>query len=127
MGTMSMPRLSVLLPCRDGARTLGMALASVLAQTFADFEVLLLDDGSTDDSLRITRSFGDSRIRILSDGEHHGLVRRLNQGVRAAAGEYIARMDADDVSFPTRFARQVEFLDAHPRVDLLGCRAVAFT
>lgn len=123
---MSMPLLSVLLPCRNGGRTLAFAIRSVLGQTFDDFELLLLNDGSSDDSVAIARSFGDARVRILGDGIGRGLPCRLNEGVAAARGRYIARMDADDVCFPERFARQVAFLDASPEVDLVGCRAVVF-
>lgn len=123
---MSMPLLSVLLPCRNGARTLAVALRSILNQTFDDFEVLLLNDGSTDDSVAIARSLGDARIRIVGDDVGRGLPWRLNEGVAAARGRYIARMDADDACFPERFAQQVAFLHAHPEVDLVGCRAVVF-
>lgn len=120
------PKVSVLLPCRNGSDTLAMALHSVLNQTCNDFELLLLNDGSTDASVAIASSFCDSRIRILGDDVGRGLPWRLNEGVAAARGRYIARMDADDVCFPERFARQVVFLDAHPNVDLVGCRAVVF-
>lgn len=120
------PQVSVLLPCRNGARTLEIALRSILSQTFQDFELLYLDDGSTDDSIRIAKSFNDPRIRILGDSIGRGLPSRLNEGIVAARGLYIARMDADDVSFPSRFAKQVAFLEAHPEVDLVGCRAVVF-
>lgn len=123
---MSEPLVSVLLPCRNGARTLALALRSVLIQTFEDFELLLLNDGSTDDSVAIARSLGDCRIRVCGDGAGRGLPWRLNEGVASARGRYIARMDADDVCFPERFARQVAFLEAHPEVDLVGCRAVVF-
>lgn len=123
---MSTPLVSVLLPCRNGARTLELALHSVLNQTFKDFELLLLNDGSTDDSVEIARSLGDVRIRVLGDDVGRGLPWRLNEGVKASRGLYIARMDADDVCFPERFARQVEFLEARSDVDLVGCRAVVF-
>ena len=123
---MSTPVLSVLLPCRNGARTLALALRSVLNQTFGDFELLLLNDGSTDDSVAIASALGDPRIRIVGDGIGRGLPLRLNEGVTVARGRYIARMDADDVCFPQRFAQQVAFLDAHSEVDLVGCRAVVF-
>ena len=123
---MSTPVLSVLLPCRNGARTLALALRSILNQTFGDFELLLLNDGSTDDSVAIASALGDPRIRILGDGIGRGLPLRLNEGVTVARGRYIARMDADDVCFPKRFAQQVGFLDAHSEVDLVGCRAVVF-
>jgi glycosyltransferase involved in cell wall biosynthesis len=123
---MTAPRVSVLLPCRNGGRTLALALQSMLAQTFTDFELLLLDDGSTDESMEVARRFDDDRIRILSDGVGRGLPQRLNQGVSCARGQYIARMDADDVSFPLRLERQVAYLDRHPEIDLVGCRAVVF-
>jgi glycosyltransferase involved in cell wall biosynthesis len=123
---MMAPRVSILLPCRDGSATLALALRSMLAQTLTDFELLLLDDGSTDDSVAIARRFDDERIRILSDGVGRGLPWRLNQGVSCARGTYIARMDADDVSFPSRLERQAAYLDEHPDIDLVGCRALVF-
>jgi glycosyltransferase involved in cell wall biosynthesis len=121
-----MPRVSVLLPVRDGGSTLASAIRSVLEQTFADFELLVLDDGSSDASWQIASSTGDARVRAVRDGRQLGLARRLNTGIEQADSEYIARMDADDLCFPERFARQVRFLDAHRDIDLLGCRAVAF-
>jgi len=121
-----MPKVSVLLPVRDGARTLPLAMLSVLGQSFGDFELLVLDDGSTDASPDIARGFNDPRVRVLCDGAKRGLANRLNQGLDAAAGRYIARMDADDVCFPERFARQVARLDTEPSLDLLGCRALTF-
>ncbi len=123
---MHTPLVTILLPCRNAERTLYTALNSLLTQTFSNFELLFLDDGSTDNSVKIAESFLDSRICILSDGKCLGLSRRLNQGVGIANGRYIARMDADDVSFLTRFEKQVAFLDAHPEVDLVGTRAVVF-
>lgn len=122
----SVPGVSILLPARNASRTLSLALASLLDQTYRDFEILLLDDGSEDDTPALARRSNDTRLRFLADGRHLGLAARLNQGIDAARGRYVARMDADDVSFPERLARQVGFLDAHPDVDLLGCRAVVF-
>jgi glycosyltransferase involved in cell wall biosynthesis len=121
-----MPEVSVLLPVRNGARTLALAMVSVLEQSFADFELLVLDDGSADATPEIALGLGDARVRLLRDGEKRGLAARLNQGVDAATGRYIARMDADDVCFPDRFARQVACLEAESRLDLLGCRALIF-
>jgi len=123
---MADPLLSVLLPCCNGAATLGLALQSVLSQTFGDFELIFLNDGCTDQSVEIAQSFNDARIRILGGSERCGLPIRLNQGVGQAKGQFIARMDADDICFPERFERQLAFLQAHPDVDLLGCRAVVF-
>ena len=121
-----MPEVSVLLPVRDGARTLALAMLSVLQQSFGDFELLVLDDGSVDASPDIALRFGDPRVRLLRDGMKQGLAARLNQGIAAAAGRYIARMDADDVCFPDRFARQVARLNSDNSLDLLACRALIF-
>jgi glycosyltransferase involved in cell wall biosynthesis len=121
-----MPEVSVLLPLRDGARTLALAMLSVLEQSFRDFELLVLDDGSVDASPDIALGFGDPRVRLLRDGMKQGLAARLNQGIDAAAGRYIARMDADDVCFPDRFARQVARLNAESSLDLVACRALVF-
>ncbi len=121
-----MPEISVLLPVRDGARTLALAMASVLAQSFGDFELLVLDDGSVDASPDIALGFGDPRVRLLRDGVKRGLAARLNQGIDAAKGRYIARMDADDVCFPERFAHQVERLDSESALDLVACKMLDF-
>jgi glycosyltransferase involved in cell wall biosynthesis len=121
-----MPEVSVLLPVRDGARTLALAMLSVLEQSFRDFELLVIDDGSLDASPDIALRFGDPRVRLLRDGIKRGLAARLNQGIDAAAGRYIARMDADDVCFPERFARQVARLNAERSLDLVACRALIF-
>jgi glycosyltransferase involved in cell wall biosynthesis len=121
------PVISVLLPCCNGGHTLGLAIHSLLVQTFADFEIIFLNDGSSDDSVTIARSFADPRIRILGDDTRRGLPVRLNEGVLHARGRFIARMDADDVSFPKRFERQLAYLQSHPGVDLLGCRALVFS
>ena len=123
---MNDPLLTVLLPCCNGGSTLGLALHSILSQTFVDFELIFLNDGSTDDSVEIALSFHDPRIRIMGGPERCGLPKRLNQGIANARGQFIARMDADDISFPQRFEKQVAYLQAHPEVDLLGCRAVVF-
>jgi len=120
------PSVSILLPAWNAEKTLSIALRSLLNQTFADFEVLLLDDGSTDNTVGVAAAIDDPRVRVVHDGRRLGLARRLNQGIELARGSYIARMDADDVCFPERLARQVAFLNAHAEVDLVGCRAVVF-
>lgn len=120
------PTVSVLLPVRDSAATLPGALNSILGQTFTDFELLVLDDGSRDGSKVLAETFVDARVRVISDGVCRGLAYRLNQGIDESRGRYLARMDADDLAFPERLDRQVAFLDANPCVDLVGCRAVVF-
>lgn len=118
--------VSVVLPARNASTTITLAIRSILSQEFQDFEFLILDDGSTDETRNIVSLFNDRRIRFVSDGQQRGLATRLNQAVGMARGQYIARMDADDVSFPERLGRQVDFLEKHSEIDLVGCRAVVF-
>lgn len=108
----------------DGFRA---ALRSILHQTYENWELLLCDDGSTDGSLALARSFDDDRIRVWSDGKRKGLAGRLNECIDRARGELIARMDADDISYPERFRRQAELLLAHPEIDLVGCSMLIFS
>jgi glycosyltransferase involved in cell wall biosynthesis len=117
------PMVSVLLPVFNAERYLHCAISSILTQTFADFELLVLDDGSTDGSLEIASAFTDRRISILPGHRNEGLAVTLNRGLAAARGRLIARQDADDVSHPQRLARQVSFLKANPQVILLGTQA----
>jgi glycosyltransferase involved in cell wall biosynthesis len=113
------PRVSVLLPVRDGARFLREALESVFAQTLVDFELLVVDDGSTDETPEILASVADERLRVLRQ-DRLGLVPALNRAVAEARAPLLARMDADDVSLPKRLERQVAYLDARPEVALLA-------
>lgn len=120
------PLVSVALPLFNGANTLASAVRSVLAQTYTNFELLIVDDGSTDASLRVVKSFHDERIRLVADGCHQGISARLNQAVDMARGKYFARMDSDDITFVERFERQVNYLESHPEVDLLGTAVLVF-
>jgi glycosyltransferase involved in cell wall biosynthesis len=122
------PLVSVGLPVRNAERTLAVALASVLCQTFEDWELLVLDDYSQDSSRRIALEIAeaDPRVRVLQPRGDEGLVPRLNQAVAAARGEYFARMDADDVAYPARFERQLEFLRANPSIDVVGTSVLVF-
>ncbi len=113
------PRISVVMPNYNGAKYLAEAIASVLAQTYGDFELLVLDDGSTDGSVAIARGFDDPRVKVHAL-EHAGLAATLNRGIALAQGALIARMDSDDIARPNRFALQVAYLDAHPEVALVG-------
>lgn len=103
-----------------------MAIESLLQQTYGNWELLLADDGSRDASLKVAAQFHDPRIRVSSDGRGIGLGARLNQIVRQARGQYLARMDADDVSYPERFAEQVEYLEAHPEIDVVAAGTLVF-
>lgn len=118
---MKAPAVSVILPVFNGERYLARAIASVLAQTFADFELIAVDDGSSDRTPAILGrcAKNDARIRIVSRA-NTGIVGALNDGIASARGEYLARMDADDLCEPERFARQVEYLRAHPECVILG-------
>lgn len=113
------PKISVVMPVYNAAAHLVEAVRSVLAQTFAEFELLAINDGSTDDSARILQEFSDPRLRILHQ-ENQGVVAALNRGIREARGSFICRMDSDDICAPDRLARQVEYLDAHNDIALLG-------
>ena len=120
------PLVTVLLPARNAQRTLALALRSILWQTYANWELLVLDDGSSDATIAIAKSFADPRIRVLADGSWLGLAARLNHGIDVARGSLLARLDADDVAFPERLEHQVQFLQVHPEVDLVGAGAVVF-
>ena len=120
------PKISVALPARNASRTVANSVRSILSQSFSDFELIFLDDGSSDRTFDIISGFSDDRIRIVSDGQLRGLTFRLNQAIEMARGQYFARMDADDVSFPDRLAKQFAFMEAHPAVDLVGCRVMLF-
>jgi glycosyltransferase involved in cell wall biosynthesis len=118
------PLVSIALPAYNAARTLRLAIRSILSQTQGDFELLVLDDGSQDATRQIVERFADARIRYVHDGRNLGLPRRLNQAVEMARGRYFARMDADDVAFPRRLEMQTAWLETHPEVDLLGTQAI---
>lgn len=122
------PTVSVLLPVLNGERYLSEAIESVLRQTFSDFELFILDDGSTDASPTIARSYAahDQRVQVHTHPAS-GLAATLNRGLELARGRYIARMDADDVCMPQRLAVQTAFLDAHPTIGLCGSHVVAFS
>jgi glycosyltransferase involved in cell wall biosynthesis len=123
------PAISVLLPCRDAAATLRAAAASLIRQSFRDFEVLAVDDASTDDTPRILRRWArrDPRVRILATAPpDSGLVSALRLALRHASAPVVARMDADDVAHPDRFAAQLAFLDAHPAIAACGSRVRYF-
>jgi glycosyltransferase involved in cell wall biosynthesis len=117
-----MLKVSILLPVYNGAKFLREAIESILSQTFTDFELIIMDDGSTDGTSAILDHYQrlDDRIRVYRH-EHQGLIASLNRGCHIAQGKYLARMDADDVSLPERLARQVEYLETHPEAGVLGC------
>jgi len=116
-----LPRVSVVMPVYNAERYVGEAIASILGQTYRDFELIVVDDGSTDRSAEIIDrcAAGDSRVRVLRR-PNTGIIGALNDGLALAQGELVARMDHDDRSLPERFAQQVEYLDAHPACVAVG-------
>jgi len=114
------PLVSILLPVYNGEEYLWEAIQSVLAQTFRDFELLVIDDGSSDRSLEILNGFQDPRIRVVENVRNQGLPGTLNRGISLARGKYIARMDCDDVCVPRRLEWQVTFMEEHPKIGLCG-------
>lgn len=121
-----LPLITIGLSIYNGGATLADAVNSIRAQTFENWELILIDDGSRDESARIAKSFADSRILALSDGLNKGLPARLNEAVALATGKYFCRMDQDDIAFPRRLQTQLEFLEAHPDVDLIASSVVVF-
>ncbi|MEI7581210.1 glycosyltransferase [Runella sp.] len=117
---MSQPKVTILLPVYNGQESLARAISSIINQTYPDWKLLILEDGSTDATSSIAQSFKDTRIKIISDGLHLGIVTRLNQGIQLTDTPYIARMDADDVSYPERLKNQISFLEVNPTIDLVG-------
>ena len=119
------PAVSVLMPVYNAQRYVAEAIESILAQTFTDFEFLIIDDGSTDKTPEILRRYAarDPRIRLVSR-PNRGLVASLNEGLALAWGEFIARMDGDDISLPERFERQLRYLADHPECVMVGSRVI---
>lgn len=115
-----LPQVTVLMSVYNGAAYLREAIESILAQTLRDFEFLIVDDGSTDESAAIIEDYDDQRIRLVRNDTNRGLSASLNRGLELAQGNYVARMDADDVSLLGRLECQVRFMEKHPHVDICG-------
>lgn len=114
------------MPVYNCARTIAQAISSILTQTFTDWELLIIDDGSTDNTLNIVLSFDDPRIIVTRGGENKRLPTRLNECISKASGMFFARMDGDDIAYPGRLQCQLEYLQSHPDVDLLGGWVLVF-
>ncbi|OGF35795.1 hypothetical protein A2303_04670 [Candidatus Falkowbacteria bacterium RIFOXYB2_FULL_47_14] len=108
------------MPVYNAAKYLHEAIDSILNQSFRDFEFLIIDDGSTDNSRKIIESYNDPRIRLIINDTNLRLIATLNKGIDLARGEYIARMDADDISLPKRIEKQVDFMDKNPKIGACG-------
>lgn len=116
-----MPKVSIIMPVYNTVETyLRESIESILNQTFKDFEFIIINDGSTNNAEEVILSYKDDRIKYVKNEENLKLIRTLNKGFDLAKGEYIARMDSDDISLPQRLEKQVDFLEKHPEVDVLG-------
>lgn len=115
-------RVSVLIGAYDSAATLRASIDAILGQTVEDLELIVVDDGSTDDSAAIARAVGDPRVRVLEMGRNVGIARSLNAGIEAARAPIVAVQDADDLSDPTRLERQLAVLESSLDVAVVGCR-----
>ena len=119
--SMKTPTVSIVMPVHNAVATLDDAMRSILEQTWQDFEFIIVDDGSSDDTVVKLERYEklDSRVRLYRQ-QKHGMIAALNQGCRRARGGYIARMDADDISLPHRIEKQLEFLEGHPDIGIIG-------
>lgn len=115
-----MAKISVLMPVYNVAPYIEQAIYSILTQTYQDFEIIIIDDGSTDGTLNVINKFNDSRIKVIKHPINLGLIETLNQGINLCTGEYIARMDGDDIALPHRLERQVTFMDIHQHCGVCG-------
>lgn len=121
------PLVSITMPVYNGGKTLAAAIQSIVAQSFTDWELLVIDDASTDDAVAIAKGFNDPRIRVIENVQNEGLAAKLNQGIDLSKGQFFARMDQDDMAYPERLAKQVAYLQTHPTADLVASRAMVFT
>ncbi len=117
---MSNIKVTVLMPVYNGERFLREAIESILGQTFKDFEFLIINDGSSDNTVSIIQSYKDPRIRLVNNERNLGLIATLNRGISLAEGEYIARMDCDDISMPKRLQRQMDLMGKKKDVGVCG-------
>ncbi|HEY8780536.1 MAG TPA: glycosyltransferase [Mucilaginibacter sp.] len=113
------PKVTVLMPAYNAGKYIGEAITSVLEQSFTDFELLIINDGSTDETEKIIRSFKDPRI-ILINQDNRGVAAALNAGLKYARAKYIARFDADDICYPDRLKIQYDFINSYPEYSIIG-------
>lgn len=121
-----MPKVSVVMPAYNAEKYIREAVDSILNQTFTDFEFIIINDGSTDRTKEIILEYDDPRIVLLENEKNSGIVVTLNKGIQFARGEYIARMDSDDISLRNRIERQVSFLDSHVHIGVVGSALQVF-
>ena len=117
---MQSPIVSVLMPVYNGSDHVAESIRSILAQSLRDLELVIIDDGSTDNTMEIINSFADARIRVFQNDRNLKIARSLNRGLRLCRGGFVARMDCDDVCHPERLERQIKFLHEHPDISICG-------
>lgn len=113
-------KVSVIMPAYNSEKYIGEAIESVFGQTFKDWELIVINDGSKDKTAEVVNKYSDERIRFINNDINHGFLYGLNYGISIANGEYIARLDDDDVAYSDRFEKQVKYLDEHPDIVLVG-------
>lgn len=114
------PKVTVFIPVHNREHYIRVAVNSILAQTFEDFELVVVDDGSTDRTAEVLAGYSDPRLQVLRNPANLGIPASRNRGLEAARGEYIALLDSDDHAYPDRLARQVKYLDANPEITQVG-------
>ena len=120
LGATGFPKVTVVIPVYNREKYLGIAVDSILSQTFPDFELLVIDDGSIDRSIDVVLSHSDPRIRLVCNNTNLGVSTTRNKGIQLARGEYLAFLDSDDWAHPERLAKQTAFLDNHPDYSAVG-------
>lgn len=115
-----MPELSIIMPLYNTEKYVGQAVQSLLSQSYTDFELIIVDDASTDGSFDVVKSLKDNRIKILTNDRNHGIVFSRNRGLIDAVGRFIAPFDSDDIALPDKFMKQIRFLKDHPEYGMLG-------
>src|SRR5262245_55227910 len=114
------PKVTVVIPVYNREKYVAAAIESILAQTFSNFELLVIDDGSTDGSREVIQSFRDLHVHLVCNETNLGIPRTRNRGIQRAHGEYLAFLDSDDWAYPERLGKQVAFLDSHPEHAAVG-------
>ena len=120
------PLVSIGMPVLNCQKTIKSAVQSILNQSYQNWELFLIDDGSTDSTLSLVKKLEDSRIKVIAGETTLGISARLNQAISFSNGKYFARMDGDDVAYPERFETQVNYLESHPEVDLVASKIMVF-
>lgn len=120
---LEIPRISVVMPVYNVEPYIDEAIYSILTQSYSDFEFIIINDGSIDGTLTKIKNYSDGRINLISHEVNHGLVHCLNEGISMAKGEFIARMDGDDISYPFRFQQQISYMDLNPEIGVCGGQA----